>query len=116
MTYGEIKAAINELKIAFSEDVKNIDVNIDGVKQLNENCFSVSMNTIMQSKGFCLSPTYYNVPSQKRRIIDFVENHSIETTINFLNNLIEKGKFPDGVSCNPAVIDKVAVVYKKYFI
>ena len=115
MTYGEIKAAINELKLALAEDIKEINANLAGVTPISENCFSVSMCTIMQSKNLCLSANYYNIAGQKKRIIDFIENHSVETIINFLDKLINKGLFPDGTPCNPAVVDAVSVLYKKYF-
>lgn len=101
-----------ELKSFLINEVEKIDQNGD-IKPIGSNCFTVNFSTLSTSKGFVLSPFYYDFEQQKKRVIERIE-HATDAGINYINSVIETGKDKStGEPFNPKFIEQLKVIVEK---
>ena len=110
-----LKKLLAEAKKELIEKIEDIDFSIEGVKKVSSNpkCFTVSMSAIANN-NFILSPSYYSVDDQKKRIIALFENtDDIFTCFNRLKAVSEKKRFSDGTPCHPEIVSSIKKVLEE---
>lgn len=106
MTYKDLIMEIDKFDEEIRDDVKNINFTIDGIKPLGCNCVSVSMSTLMKNNNW--DPSFYNVTSQKNKLLNEVSSSTnLKSLITKLNKICDKRTFSDGSRINPKLAVKL---------
>lgn len=102
-----LKAAMLSAKEQLISDINAIDFSISGVTPISDspNIFTVKLSTIANNNHI-LSPEYYNVNAQKRRILAIIDNKNTDIfrVIDRLKDVVANKRFGDNTPIHPEVI------------